>query len=451
MLISNRSTDRLNRRGVALPLALLGLVAVSLMVTTALITSSTQSAISGAQQLASKNIYEADMALEGYLGSLANSGQQTPLVPTYTSFTTATGRTFNISVAELRESPNIVVSDPGVKPIRMQDSTTFSLLATPQNVGRSAGALYTVVKTWSLGELNINSAGSVAANLLRIPGNSGAMSGVDQSGCTDINNGRSGSTGALTVSDSVRLELDTSRVLESGAGYANVTRDTLNRVQFALQILGGLTPEQLAETATIRWGEDLPGPGGTLVDGENISGLSGIRPGPENRRDSKLNWGCPALEAKLESRAIELSACSRTSSEAPQPSMQKDTAYYPVVAVRSPGNNFKIQGYGQGVLIVFGDVDLRDLNFFGVVIVTGDVQLNGTGYIGGAFIALGDATLGVENQEADSEEVEWNGRTFVRFNRCGLNMAQMALAQQNELNAAQTFATSSYSWFEVIR
>src|SRR5688500_17498727 len=56
-----------NERGVALPLALLGLVSVSLLVTTALVTSSTELAISGAHQDATAALYTAEGGLQAYV------------------------------------------------------------------------------------------------------------------------------------------------------------------------------------------------------------------------------------------------------------------------------------------------------------------------------------------------------------------------------------------------
>ena len=311
--------------------------------------------------------------------------------------------------------------------------------------------MYTTTTIWATANLDISAAGSVAASVLNIPGNSGALSGIDISGCSDINDGATGGTNALSISDSVDLQLgpggdDADRVLDSDSGYALVdsARDAngerMTREQFALNILGGVSPEAVAATAGIRWGQDLPASGGGTIDGHTILGNQ-ILPSASNARASGLNWGCPNTQAKLEGRQTGIT-CTNPA----------DTAYYPVIAVRSPGtNNFKIQGHGQGLLIILGDADLRDLNFFGVVIVTGDVQLNGTGYIGGAFIALGDATLGDQYQQGDPDQVAWNGRTFVRFNRCGLNAAQAALAGGMESSAPQQFDSRSLSWFEVVR
>ncbi|MDQ3557221.1 MAG: hypothetical protein M3409_10675 [Gemmatimonadota bacterium] len=70
--------------GVALPLALLGLVAVSLMVTAMLVTSSTESAVSVAQQDATLSLYDTERALERFVGQNAAGALQptggTPVV-----------------------------------------------------------------------------------------------------------------------------------------------------------------------------------------------------------------------------------------------------------------------------------------------------------------------------------------------------------------------------------
>ena len=64
---------RLGERGVALPLALLGLVGVSLIVTTALLTSSTEYAISSAHQDATRALYIAEGGLQAYVAEYGSA------------------------------------------------------------------------------------------------------------------------------------------------------------------------------------------------------------------------------------------------------------------------------------------------------------------------------------------------------------------------------------------
>ena len=61
----------LGRRGIALPVALLGLVAVSLMVTTVLLTSSTESAVGAAHVDAARSLYTAEQGLNTFVSNVA--------------------------------------------------------------------------------------------------------------------------------------------------------------------------------------------------------------------------------------------------------------------------------------------------------------------------------------------------------------------------------------------
>ena len=64
----------LGQQGIALPLALLGLVAVTLLVTTVLLTSGSEFAVSASQKEADRSLYSASGALEDYVAGQAASG-----------------------------------------------------------------------------------------------------------------------------------------------------------------------------------------------------------------------------------------------------------------------------------------------------------------------------------------------------------------------------------------
>ncbi|HVH13694.1 MAG TPA: hypothetical protein VM759_11610, partial [Longimicrobium sp.] len=66
-----RTVMGLGRRGIALPVALVGLVAVSLLVTTALLTSSTEFAISAANTAGSRALYTAENGMQEFVRLMA--------------------------------------------------------------------------------------------------------------------------------------------------------------------------------------------------------------------------------------------------------------------------------------------------------------------------------------------------------------------------------------------
>lgn len=79
------TTFRPDRRGIALPTVLVGLIAASLLVAGALMTAATESAVSAAQVSATRSLYEAEGAALEYLrqtaGALIEPGQRTLRLP----------------------------------------------------------------------------------------------------------------------------------------------------------------------------------------------------------------------------------------------------------------------------------------------------------------------------------------------------------------------------------
>ena len=121
-----------DERGVALPLALVGLVAVTLLVSTALVTSTIELAISSAHQAATESLYLAEGGLE--------------------AFVAARGTVLH----EIAGTGSIDFSPPGGAPVQITvvhlgnrqtaDSTSlrlFSVRSTPAQGGRSVAAQVT--------------------------------------------------------------------------------------------------------------------------------------------------------------------------------------------------------------------------------------------------------------------------------------------------------------------
>lgn len=148
----------LDRRGVALPLALLGLVIVSLMVTSALLTSTTEAAISEAQTDATRSLYQVEAAVEGFIAEQARSvsaENPAPLRRGTFPFAPETGGRYTVSVALMRAVVQVHPRRPGWR----RRTETYAISATrPDGRGRSVGALYTVHRDMPPAELAVDTA-----------------------------------------------------------------------------------------------------------------------------------------------------------------------------------------------------------------------------------------------------------------------------------------------------
>ena len=153
---------------------------------------------------------------------------------------------------------------------------------------------------------------------------------------------------------------------------------------------GDLNFAQLASMATKTVSGTVTGIGPTL----NASPLS-------CRTTDNLNWGDPVTPT---------SPCF---------------GYFPIIY--SPGNLHISGGYGQGILLVNGDLDIAGgFEFFGPVIVQGGVSSTGTGgHIVGGLMAQ-DATL---NSSLIS------GNSTVTFSRCAITRALQASATAQEMGS----------------
>src|SRR5215207_3767979 len=103
-MVMKRIVRRLrDRRGVALPVALVGLVAVSLLVTSALLTSATEGAISAAQSSSARALYDAEGGVQQYLTQVVAG--TAPLQAGTRTVTLASGARVAITTTRMRHTP----------------------------------------------------------------------------------------------------------------------------------------------------------------------------------------------------------------------------------------------------------------------------------------------------------------------------------------------------------
>ncbi|HEX2202110.1 MAG TPA: pilus assembly PilX N-terminal domain-containing protein [Longimicrobium sp.] len=408
---------RLDRRGIALPLALLGLVAVSVMVTAALLTSSTEAAVTNAHRDATQSLFQVEGGIQEYV---ATQGADLSAVSGAT-FTPTSGPDLDIDVWRLHR--DVVIGGA----VTNRERVVYAVRAEPDGGGRSLIAMVDV--PIQLMNLNIN-AGATLGNNTKI------------SGSIDIN--KSSNLCAGQVAGTAVLHAAGTTLTLSGQAKTNIGNDTStfagNREQLAAHTLNGLDLIEIADHADVkfgrRWFPDAP-----------FSTLPGKPNGTQT--DPRINWGCPQ---EL------ITGCPGSSA-----------TRFPLVAIDASTasgarGEVRIQGdYGQGMLVVLNG-DLRITGGFvfkGIILVEGNTDIHGGSggsggsKIEGALLGLGDleicgdnASGECENSIGEGDGSDLSSGAVIQYNKCALNEVQQAI-NNNPIQAAPS--TPTFAWFELVR
>lgn len=384
----------LGRRGIALPVALLGLVAVSLMVTTVLLTSSTESAVGAAHVNAARSLYTAEQGLNTYVSSIA----QTALAPGVTNWTIpGSTESVQITTAQLVREARADGSVRSIFSLTAEPRRTFSGATTVGGRAVTAMVLQRIPPPNSL-NMNITSAITLGGDL-DVNGNAFTVNGRFN-GC-----GVNGGVAAVRMSDSSNVDANNDRHLDNFLGYENgqntqgraaIDSTTLTRQQLASSVLGGLSLDQIVAMvpANKKWG---PRFGRTTPAWDGI--VDSLPPPPED-----------------------------------------------VAVVDANEGEVEVLG-GKGMLIIVnGDMRMRGTaRFDGIIIVEGNFNLAGTPTIAGALVSL--ATTG-ENRIDDLSAIG-SGHITVQFDKCDINEALQAFGRASIPPTPRTSTT--FSWFEVVR
>jgi hypothetical protein len=399
----------LNDRGVALPLALVGVVFVSILVTGMLVTSSLESAMSRAHQDGLRSIYESEGAIEAFVGENFTEIWEGSLVPgSYSAGQGNNSTTRDITITRLRDQAGLVGE---------RDITT-SILAEPVNGrGRSVGVLLTHLLPPPL-ETNID-AGLVFASNARVAGTALISDGRDS--VEECELGTDGGS-AIRYGSDVTVKVE-------GAARNNmigeVVQDSATGKDLVASTLGGSIDNirSLAQFAQIRMGEMYRTDTYLRPRDPNVSSV-------DHPRNSRFNWGCPAAMPDAQD-------CVKNGG---------DVDYFPSVAIDAEGGTVTIQGYhGQGTLMVVnGGLEIDgSFNFRGIVMVEGNLRIAGSkqnfSSIEGAVIAGGDTEVLVD------EDSEIDGGAVIRFNRCAIRDAERGFHDPGHSSIRRT------GWFEVVR
>jgi hypothetical protein len=395
------------RQGLALPLALFGLLVVTLLVSAILITSSIELGMSRVHQDAARSLHAADAALELFVGQRMamedNPGQRLG----GGSFRVEVGRgqIYTLSVSEIFRGG--VTDLPGGA---LQRRESYTLLSRPlSGTGRSVGAMMEVVRTAESVELNVDSGLTVAVSLT-ISGNPTISDGALGEVACDAPAG----IAAIRLSSGATIDIAASAEGISGS----IERDDRDAQQLRNHVLGGWTVEELGALAAIRFTPSSGGPA--------FSSLYGPR---HDATETAYRWGCPF---RL------MTGCPADQAR-----------IHPVVLLDAAGGTVDISGgHGQGVLIVRnGNVQIRgNFHYQGIIITEGSLRVTGAPRVEGAVIALGDQTV----IEPGSSEVS-SGNLQLRFDRCEIVNARRGLTLQSLEVAPQEAETGTFAWYEVVR
>ncbi|WP_420126922.1 hypothetical protein [Longimicrobium sp.] len=394
-----------DRRGVALPVALFGLVAVSLLVTTALLTSSTEYAISAAHRTAAGSLYNADAALEQYIFTRAQAGGAFMQATQNGAAAGPDGKNYLLQVARLSWT-----EDTAPPPGQVAATELFSIVATPQDGrGRGVGAFLRLRRLAARLDTNIN-AGATSGGDIEITGSSfisDGRSGVNYCGTSDNQ-----ADYAVQVTAGSKIDAKDKNL----EGVTNVT--TYQKSELANNVLGpGVTLRALADQATIQFGPRW-----------NKPAFSGRPSG--DATDENYNWGCPAVLGV---------SCPNTSSQR-----------HVVVAIDANGGEVKINGdYGQGMIVIInGSMSIQgNFVYKGIILVEKDMNIRGgsggqESKIEGAVVSFGQNSMIEDNL---------SGNATIKYNFCAIEDAERAMNQNALQNAPQSRLGGTFAWYELIR
>jgi hypothetical protein len=404
-----------DRRGVALPIALIGLVAISLLVTTALLTSGTEYAVSRAGGDATTGLYAADAAVQKYLAdSVTNYNQGTY------SFPGTDGKTYSIRVNDLGMRRTAAAA--GGLNFRV-----FSVGAERSGGGRGVVAMVRVPLEMVTFSTTIHAGASLGQNATI----GGSIMISDSSNLCN----QAGTDWAVQHAQGTSLTIN-------GQAGRNIGNDTSTfagtRTQMADYILNGLNLNDLANNADIKFGRKF-----------NKAAFSGSPSGSSS--DPNYDWGCP--------REM-VSGCAAA-----------DTGKYQIIAIDasnsdgSPGGVTINGDYGQGLLVVLnGDLRLQgNFVFKGIVLVEGSTDIHGGGGSGGskiegALLGFGnlnicanssDTCLDTSTSISDTGNTSISSGTVIDYNRCAITAVENAINLNRSIQKAPT--RPSFAWFEVVR
>lgn len=402
--------------GIALPLVLLSLIAVTILVTSVIVSSSTEVALSSAHQDATQRLFRAEGALQAYVAQ-----QQLALVPTGTPVrylppgAPATD-SVTVSVAVLGTTPNPTPTFPR--------DTTYSITVRPIRGGREVVAM--IAKENRSLTMNVQG-GLISGDNVSVGGNSTVSDGSDSGTCADSVGGKAiQTTGDATVTRS-----------GNGTIIGEVETTPTQAGGIVMDLLGTTLPS-LVDRADIKFGRGA-------FQNATASSLRSVA-NPLSPQSTPLNWGCPA--------DVYVNTNGSTACEA-----DTDVAHLPLIAIDASnadgsfGTAVLNGSHGQGVLVVYnGNLNIQgNFAFKGLVLVEGTFDIRGSGG-GAASTKLEGAVIGLgRNANGTQSTIDNNdltGSPTLRYNRCAVQLLQTSWSTTKSFTR---LGKRTFAWFEVVR
>jgi hypothetical protein len=382
---------RIGRRGMALPVALVGLVAMSLLVTTALLTSTAESAMSAAQAGSTRLLYSAEGGISEVLRTVAleqaelEPGARIVVLP-------ENQQRVRVTAAVLREA-----RDPAAPDDPRAWTRTYSLTAEPVDArgnprGRAVVAMVRQRRapTGPLA-LDIRSALTLGGDL-RLDGGVFTVSGQSDACAAD---------GVAAVRT---------------AGDSEVAGDAANLARLAGHAGGGGTTGTSAMERAPGARRDLAR---EVLRGRGLDDVVDAVP-PAHRYGPR--FGGSAWDGSLD-------------------------AGEGVAVVDADGGTVEIRSGGGVVIVVDGDARMQDgSSFDGVIVVEGNVALSGDATIRGALVSF--AMRGGSALADDDSPL--SGSVTVQYDRCVIDAALRRFGDTAGAAPARIVG-NAFAWFEVVR
>jgi hypothetical protein len=388
----------MDERGVALPLALLGLVGVSLLVTTALLTSTTEYAISSAHQDATQALYVAEGGLQSYIAEYGTA--LAPGVSGTVTYTPAGGASGDaVKITPLHLGTQTLANDTLLR--------VFSLTASPASGGgRTVSAiLQQIVPPPEPLNLKITSAMAVAGDL-NVNGNAFSVDGRSKAcGSSGVEALRYASDSEITFSGNASQRIDNFHgTTDAGVdtnGYDVMENSGLEHTALVSDVLEGTSIGAIASRVpTTAWRHRTTSP--VYSD----------------------TWLAQTLRAGTGGVAV----------------------------VDAEGGSIRVgPGTYQGILIVVhGSVELSgNVTFNGIVLAEKNFAISGNVTVNGALISLAmDGTNVVTNTTDDSSLA--NGSVEVNYDKCKVDSALEDFAKGTP-NPKTPILRAPVAWMEVVR
>ncbi|CAN5826633.1 hypothetical protein BH23GEM6_BH23GEM6_21870 [soil metagenome] len=387
-----------DERGVALPLALIGLVAVSLMVTTALITSSTEAAISTAHQDATQALYAAEGGLQAFVAQ--NGVALTP-------------------------------SSIGGNYVPPGGTAADAVIITTTHLGdRSLGSEGARLRLFSVAARSVaNGSREVVAMLRQIfppgtPFKTNVQSAVTLSGDLHVQGN------AFTINGRVQAGDSCAAGGVAAVHHAQDSDITVNNPN--------------------HWDNFL----GTDADGNSVTGTDALKNSNTSKEEMiRAVLGLPA-GMTLDDFIARIPPANkwgpRYTPQGAAPRVFNGTVAVGegVAVVDGDGKFVDLYGVEGLLIIVNGHLRMRgNSSFKGIIIVEGNFDLAGTPTVRGALISMDDVNQNVIDLD---ESAIGAGHVTVQYDACMIRNAENAYAKLSNSDIPPTIQ-ATLSWMEVVR